>query len=140
MTSPSPAPTTPVQDPPFDVDGFPAQPLTARVATNGPTVRPTRARLSARVREDPGVVLVVEVREPTDGLTRQVIANGSAELLPFDVPRGRRKLSRYPGPDGSRWDERFRRHLHDDPGERGTVWSRPRPRRPRAAKPAFRVG
>jgi hypothetical protein len=27
--------------PPFDVDAFLAQPLTARVATSGPTVRPT---------------------------------------------------------------------------------------------------
>jgi hypothetical protein len=29
------------QPPPFDVDAFLAQPLTARVATSGPTVRPT---------------------------------------------------------------------------------------------------
>jgi hypothetical protein len=29
------------QPPPFDVDAFLAQPLTARVTTNGPTVRPT---------------------------------------------------------------------------------------------------
>jgi hypothetical protein len=30
-----------IQPPPFDVDAFLAQPLTARVATSGPTVRPT---------------------------------------------------------------------------------------------------
>ncbi|GAB3111882.1 hypothetical protein GCM10027160_13310 [Streptomyces calidiresistens] len=147
-----------MQDPPFDVDRFLARPLTARVATGGPTVRPTRylweegafriltgpwARPPARVREDPAVALVVDVCEPTTGLTRQVIANGSAEILPFDVPRGRRKLSRYLGPDESRCDERFRRHLHGDPGdpgERGTVWLRLRPRRLRAAKLDFRVG
>jgi len=33
-------------------------------------------------------------------------------------------LSRYLGPDETRWDTRFRRYLHDDPAERGTVWLR----------------
>jgi hypothetical protein len=40
----------------------------------------------------------------------------------FDIPRGQRMLSRYLGPDESTWDSRFRRYLHDDPGERGTIW------------------
>ena len=59
----------------FDVDQFLAQPLTARVATNGPTVRPTWflwedgafwiltgpwARLPDRVRADPAIALVVD--------------------------------------------------------------------------------
>ncbi|GAA3811777.1 hypothetical protein [Amycolatopsis tucumanensis] len=56
-----------------------------------------------------------------------MIARGKAAVLPFDVPRGRRKLSRYLGADETRWDERFRRYLHDDPAERGTVWLRLRP-------------
>jgi len=58
---------------PFDVDEFLAQPLTARVATAGPTVRPTwylwedgafwilttpATRLLGHVRRDPAVALV----------------------------------------------------------------------------------
>jgi hypothetical protein len=58
---------------------------------------------------------------------RQVIARGRAEILPFDVARGRRKLSRYLGEDETRWDRRFRHYLLDDPAEKGTVWLRLRP-------------
>ncbi|MCT2593961.1 pyridoxamine 5'-phosphate oxidase family protein [Streptomyces sp. N2-109] len=126
----------------FDVDTFLAAPLTARVATRGPTVRPTWylwedgafwiltgpwARLPGHVRADPALALVVDVCEPATGLVRQVIAKGRAELRPFDIPRGRRKLSRYLGPDEGRWDRRFRDYLHDDPGTRGTLWLRLRP-------------
>jgi nitroimidazol reductase NimA-like FMN-containing flavoprotein (pyridoxamine 5'-phosphate oxidase superfamily) len=57
---------------PFDVDAFLAQPLTARVATSGPTVRPTWylwedgafwiltgpwAALPNRVRADPAIAI-----------------------------------------------------------------------------------
>lgn len=126
----------------FDVDQFLAQPLTARVATNGPTVRPTWflwedsafwiltgpwARLPDRVRADPAIALVVDDCDLATGTVRQVIARGGAELLPFDVPRGRRKLTRYLGDDETRWDERFRRYLYDDPAGKGTVWLRLRP-------------
>lgn len=118
----------------FDVDEFLAQPLTARVATAGPTVRPTWylwedgafwilsgpwARLLSRVREDPHVALTIDVCDVATGLVRQVIARGPAAVLPFDVPRGRRKLTRYLGPDEASWDHRFRRYLHEDVG---TVW------------------
>ncbi|QUQ70809.1 pyridoxamine 5'-phosphate oxidase family protein [Kutzneria sp. CA-103260] len=120
----------------LDVDEFLAQPLTARIATNGPTVRPVWylwedgvfwllsgpwAKLLSRVREDPRVALVIDVCDVTTGLTRQVIARGKATVEPFDVARGRRKLTRYLGPDESLWDNRFRRYLHDDVG---TVWLR----------------
>jgi nitroimidazol reductase NimA-like FMN-containing flavoprotein (pyridoxamine 5'-phosphate oxidase superfamily) len=123
----------------FDVDQFLAQPLTARIATNGPTVRPTWflwedgafwiltgpwARLPDRVRADPAIALVVDDCDLATGAVRQVIARGAAELLPFDVPRGRRKLTRYLGDDETRWDERFRRYLHDDAA---AVWLRLRP-------------
>ena len=126
----------------FNVDRFLAQPLTARVATNGPTVRPTWylwedgafwiltgpwARLPDRVRADPAIALVVDDCDLSTGTVRQVIARGRAELLPFDVPRGRRKLTRYLGDDETRWDERFRRYLHDDPAGKGTIWLRLRP-------------
>ncbi|WP_255951054.1 pyridoxamine 5'-phosphate oxidase family protein [Streptomyces odontomachi] len=128
--------------PQFDVDAFLSQPLTARVATAGPTVRPTWflwedgafwiltgpwARLPGHVRADPAIALVVDVCEVGTGLVRQVIARGRAEVLPFDVPRGRRKLSRYLGTDEAAWDARFRHYLLDDPAERGTVWLRLRP-------------
>lgn len=123
----------------FNVDSFLAQPLTARVATNGPTVRPTWflwedgafwiltgpwARLPARVGADPAIALVVDVCDLATGTVRQVIARGTAEILPFDVPRGRRKLTRYLGADESKWDDRFRHYLHDDPAATGAVWLR----------------
>ncbi|MEV6142909.1 MULTISPECIES: pyridoxamine 5'-phosphate oxidase family protein [unclassified Streptomyces] len=126
----------------FDVEAFLAQPLTARVATAGPTVRSTWflweegafwiltgpwARLLSRVRTDPVIALVVDVCDVGTGLVRQVIARGQAEILPFDVPRGRRKLSRYLGADDAKWDNRFRHYLLDDPAEQGTVWLRLRP-------------
>jgi hypothetical protein len=131
-----------VTAPDFDVDAFLAQPLTARVATNGPTVRPTWylwedrafwilsgpwAKLLGRVRTDPALAITVDVCDLATGLVRQVIAGGPAEVLPFDVPRGRRKLGRYLGADETRWDARFRHYLHDDPAERGTVWLALRP-------------
>ncbi len=127
----------------FDVDAFLQQPLTALLATKGPTVRPVWflwedgvfwvltgpwARLFDRVKNDPDVALVVDECDLATGLVRQVIARGPAELVPFDVPRGRRKLTRYLGVDESLWDERFVRYLYDDPGERGTVWLRLAPR------------
>lgn len=126
----------------FDVDTFLSQPLTARVATNGPTVRPTWflwedhafwiltgpwARLVNRVQVDPALAVVVDECDLTTGTVRQVIARGQAEFLPFDVPRGRRKLSRYLGTDETCWDQRFRRYLYDDPTENGTVWLRLHP-------------
>jgi nitroimidazol reductase NimA-like FMN-containing flavoprotein (pyridoxamine 5'-phosphate oxidase superfamily) len=126
----------------FDVDEFLSQPLTARIATNGPTVRPTWflweddafwvltgtwARLPDRVRADPAIALVVDECDLTTGTIRQVIARGRAELLPFDISRGRRKLARYLGADETAWDERFRRYLHDDPASKGTTWLRLQP-------------
>ncbi|MFF4053531.1 pyridoxamine 5'-phosphate oxidase family protein [Streptomyces chartreusis] len=123
----------------FDVDAFLRQPLTARIATSGPTVRPVWflweegafwtltgpwARLFKRVKDDPNVALVVDECDLATGRVRQVIARGQAELVPFDVPRGRRKLARYLGADEALWDERFIHYLHDDPDERGTMWLR----------------
>ncbi|MGH3387274.1 MAG: pyridoxamine 5'-phosphate oxidase family protein [Actinomadura sp.] len=126
----------------FDVDEFLARPLTARVATNGPTVRPTWylwedqafwilsgpwARLLDRVHADSAIALVVDVCDLSTGAVHQVIARGNAQVLPFDIPRGRRKLVRYLGPEETTWDPRFRSYLHDDPAQRGTVWIRLHP-------------
>jgi hypothetical protein len=131
-------------DPEFDIDAFLSQPLTARVATNGPTVRPVWflwegeafwiltgpwARLLEHVRRDPAISVVIDVCDTETGLVRQVIASGQVEILPFDVPRGRRKLRRYLGADEETWDDRFRHYLLDDPVQRGTVWLRLSPDR-----------
>lgn len=129
-------------EPDFDVADFLARPLTARVATNGPTVRPTWflweegafwiitgswAKLPGRVRADPAISLVIDECDLATGVVRQVTARGDAEIVPFDAPRGRRKLSRYLGPDESRWDPRFQRVVRDDPVSGGTLWLRLRP-------------
>jgi hypothetical protein len=89
------------QPPPFDVDAFLAQPLTARVATSGPTVRPTWylwedgavwiltgpwATLPARVQADPAIAIVIDVCDLATGLVQQVIARGRAEILPLTSP------------------------------------------------------
>lgn len=104
----------------FDVDEFLAQPLVARVATNGPTVRPVwflwedRAfwwltgpwsRLTEQLRSDPAVALVVDTCDVTTGEVRQVQAWGDAEVLPFDADRALRKLSRYLGDEPTQWDQ-----------------------------------
>ena len=126
----------------FDIDEFLSRPLTARIATNGPTVRPTWflwedhafwiltgpwARLMNRVLDDPALAVVVDECDLTTGMVRQIIARGQAEVLPFDVPRGRRKLARYLGTDETRWDQRFHRYLYDDPTEKETIWLRLHP-------------
>ncbi|CAL9628072.1 pyridoxamine 5'-phosphate oxidase family protein [Streptomyces sp. enrichment culture] len=128
-----------MESPGFDVQAFLQQPLTARIATSGPTVRPVWflweegafwiltgpwARLFDRVKDDPSVALTVDECDLATGRVQQVIARGQAELVPFDVPRGGRKLARYLGADEALWDERFVHYLHDDPGERGTMWLR----------------
>ena len=138
----------------FDVDEFLAGPLTARVAAAGPTVRPAWylweegafwiltgpwARLAGLVRESPSIAVCVDVCDIATGDVRQVIARGEAELLPFDVPRGRRMLSRYLGPDEIKWDARFRSYLHDDPEMKGTVWLRMVPVRLVADDLGYRV-
>ncbi|WP_132874786.1 pyridoxamine 5'-phosphate oxidase family protein [Tamaricihabitans halophyticus] len=113
----------------FDIDPFLARPLTARIATNGPTIRPAWflwednafwtitgpwSVLPKRVRTDPVIAMVVDECDLATGTVRQVIARGQAEILPFDVPRGYRKLARYLGENVSQWDQRFRR-LTEDP-------------------------
>lgn len=139
----------------FDIDLFLARPLTARVATNGPTVRPAWylwedgafwilsgpwARLLDHVRADPALALVVDECDIGTGVVRQVVARGAAEVLPFDVPRGRRKLTRYLGPDEAAWDARFRHYLHDDPATNGTVWLRLDPDRLVASDLSYQAG
>lgn len=104
----------------FDVDEFLAQPLVARVATNGPTVRPvwflwedgafwwltgSWSRLGEQLRTDPAVALVIDTCDLATGDVRQVQAWGHAEVVPFDADRAWRKLRRYLGDDPSQWDQ-----------------------------------
>jgi hypothetical protein len=49
-------------------------------------------------------------------------------------------LSRYLDPDESRWDDRFRRYLHDDPAARGTIWIRLEPASLSAKDLSYRAG
>jgi nitroimidazol reductase NimA-like FMN-containing flavoprotein (pyridoxamine 5'-phosphate oxidase superfamily) len=138
----------------FDVDAFLAQPLTARVATNGPTVRPTWylwegrsfwilsgpwAKLLERVKADPVLAITVDDCDLASGSVRQVVARGRAEVLAFDVQRGRRKLERYLGPDEVQWDPRFRHYLQDEPAESGAVWIRLHPTSLKALDLSYQV-
>ncbi len=126
----------------FDIDAFLAQPLTARLATNGPTVRPMWflwedgcfwfmtgpwAKLLGRIRRDPTIAVVIDICEPATGEVKQVIARGRADIRAFDTERAHRMLSRYLGADVSRWDVRFQHYLLDDPVQNGTVWLYLRP-------------
>nr|WP_255311917.1 pyridoxamine 5'-phosphate oxidase family protein [Streptomyces sp. PTY087I2] len=107
---------------PFSVDEFLLQPLVARIATGNLVVRPTWylwedesfwvfsgawSRMAKRLRADPRFELVVDSCDPRTGEVRQVIGRGQGAVVEFDTDRGRRKLTRYLGPDESLWDARF---------------------------------
>jgi hypothetical protein len=117
----------------FDIDDFLAQPLTARLATARPAVRPIwylweesrfwiltgpRSQVPEEVRKNPEVALVIDTCDLATGECLQVVARGRGELRPFDRERGQRKLERYLGSDPSIWDPRFRRYLSHEPGAR----------------------
>ncbi len=115
----------------FDLDGLLARPLIARVATNGPTVRPvwflweqeafwwltgSWSKLPPLIKRDPAVALLIDTWHPTTGEVLQLIATGHAAIHPFDANRARRKLSRYLGDDQSKWDkDRFIKGTFDSP-------------------------
>ena len=114
------------------VEEFLARPLVARLATNGPTVRPvwflwedgafwwitgTYAKLPGRLAADPEVALVIDTCNLDSGKVLQVTASGVAEVVAMEPERATRKLTRYLGPDLDTWPERFRGAL-TDPGAR----------------------
>ena len=132
--------------PAFDIDAFLAEPLQARVATNGPTVRPLWyqwedgcfwilngpwAKLYHRVLRDPEIALVIDVYELDTGRVLQVMASGAVEVTPYDIPRARRMLHRYLGPDESKWSTKpddYPGYLRE-PGPPGAVWLKLAPRK-----------
>lgn len=107
---------------PVDPDALLSQPLTARVATcggSGPRVRPVWflweggafwwltgawAALPRHLEHEPRVALVVDTCDVATGEVVQITATGSAEQHPYDAERARRTLTKYLGPDESRWD------------------------------------
>ncbi|WP_239154434.1 hypothetical protein [Amycolatopsis sp. FDAARGOS 1241] len=89
------------------------------------------------VRSAPGLALTVDVCDVATGLVRAVTAGGRGDVPPFDVPRWRRKLTRYLGPDEDRWDPRFRAYLHDP--VRRTVWVRLTPQKLRTQDLSYEV-
>jgi len=114
---------------PFDVAAFLDRPLTARLATAGPTVRPMwftvedgafwfltgpSTALATRVRSDSAIAVVVDVCDLAAEEIRYVYVRGRAEILPYDVERCRRLIGRYFGADISRWPEHVvHRYLTD---------------------------
>jgi len=117
----------------FDLDAFLAQPLVARVAARGPSILAVWflwedgafwwltggwSRLSATLKADPSVALVVDTCDLATGEVLQVSAEGEAEIYQLDSGRARRLLRRYLGADDSRWPERFKSGTFHDPTTR----------------------
>lgn len=111
-----------------ELDAYLAQPLVARVAASGPTVRPvwflwedgcfwwltgSWSALTQRLTDDPAVALVVDTCDLSTGRVLQVAAAGVAEVVPLDRGRAVRKLTRYLGGDLSKWPARFLEPLDD---------------------------
>lgn len=114
---------------PVDIPAFLDRPLLARVATDGPTLRPlwyvfeddafwwltnTATFLAKAIDRDQPLVVVIDVCDLVTGEVIHVRARGNAEVLPLDRERAMRKFARYLGPDPARWDPRFEASL-DDP-------------------------
>lgn len=123
----------------FDVDGFLQRPLVARVATNGPTLRPVWflwedgslwwltgpwSHLTDLLAVEPRVYVIIDTCDLHTGETKQVRMVGDAEVVPYDHSRALRKLRRYLGPHASTWDQdRFA--MHEDDSQSRFVRLRP---------------
>jgi hypothetical protein len=107
---------------PVDIEAFLQRPLLARVATNGPTVRPvwflyedgafwwltdTRNVLHKVVERSEQIVLIVDECNIETGEVIHVRARDTANIVAVDRERALRKFERYLGPDRSAWDPRF---------------------------------
>jgi hypothetical protein len=103
-----------------DIEPIMRQPLVARVATNGPTLRPVwflweesalwwitdvESSLAHRLLSgDDEVVVVVDSCDLTTGEVVAVTMRGTARIMPLEVERAKRKFRKYLGPDEGRWD------------------------------------
>ena len=131
---------------PFDAEAFLAEGFECRLATNGPTVRPTwyhwedeafwvfsgpHAKLFGRVQKDPMVSLVVDTFELDTGRVLQVMATGNVEIKPYDTDLAHRMLIRYLGDDVSKWSTKpddYQAYIRDD-GPPGAVFLKINPKR-----------
>ena len=120
-------------DPGFDLDGFLGQPLVARVAAAGPSVRAVWflwedgafwwltggwSRLPSILKAEPRVALVVDTCDVATGEVLEVTATGDAEIYQLDPERVHRLLRPYLGADDSSWPQRFKQGAFDDPATR----------------------
>lgn len=132
-----------------EVEEFLARPLTAHLATHGPHVRPVWflweehafwiltgpwSTVLRDVGRDPRVALAVDTIDLATGETRQLVATGTAEILPWEARRGWRMLRRYLGDDTESWEDRFQRYIR---GEQGSAWLRISVERPRLVDLSF---
>jgi hypothetical protein len=124
---------------PEQTEAFLAEPITAQLATNGPTIRPIWfhwedgafwiisgpwAKLFGRVQSDPEIALCVDIGDFAGGIVKQVCAYGAVTVEPYDVPRARRMLHRYLGPDETSWSDApddYRAYLRDGGPEGGVL-------------------
>ena len=117
----------------FDLDRFLSEPLVARVAAAGPSVRAvwflwedgafwwltgSWSRLPSILKADPRVALLVDTCELETGDVLQLSAEGDAEIYQLDPGRACRILQRYLGVNASRWPERFKGSTFHDPATR----------------------
>jgi hypothetical protein len=111
---------------PVDVTAFLQRPLLARVAPNGPTLRPLwylydeptfywltdeGTFLHRAVTAGEPLVLVVDECNIDTGEVIHVRARGFGEIIPVDRDRAMAKFARYLGPVPSTWDRRFAESL-----------------------------
>ena len=75
--------------------------------------------------------IIVDTTEYDTGRIYQVIAYGDAEVTPYDIPRARRMLERYMGPDQSKWSSSPTDYpgFIWDGGPPGAVWLRVKPKK-----------
>lgn len=107
---------------PVDIGSFLSRPLLARVATDGPTLRPvwyvfeggvfywltdTSNFLCKAVQRGQRLVVVVDECDIHTGEVVHVRARGYGKIIKVDRARAMRKFARYLGSDESRWDSRF---------------------------------
>ena len=114
-----------------EIDEVLAEPITAQLATNGPTIRSVWfewdgkafwiisgpwAKLFSRVQSDPKVALCVDVADFQSGRVMQICAYGEVDVRDYDVELVRRMLRRYLGDEEESWSDSpddYRAYIRD---------------------------